>query len=115
MLSTFLSNPRQGHLEQVLHIFAYLKCYDRSTMLFDDTLPHINESKFPAADWTEFYQDAKEGKEVNMYCFCDADHAGDHLTRHSQTGVILFLSRAPIMWYSKKQNTVESSSLGQNL
>ncbi len=45
------------------------------------------------ADWTEFYRDAKEeiplnapeplGKEVNMYCFCDADHAGDrqHVAR----------------------------------
>jgi hypothetical protein len=122
MLSSFLSSPREGHLEQVLHIFAYLKRYDRSTMVFDDTLPNIDLSSFPIADWTEFYRDVKEeipanapeplGKEVHMYCFCDADHAGDRLTRRSQTGIIIFLNRAPILWYSKKQNTVESSTFG---
>lgn len=113
MLSSFLSNPREGHLEQVLHIFAYLNCYDCSTMVFDDTLPKIDLSSFPVADWTEFYRDAKEeipinapeplGKEVHMYCCCNADHAGDHLTRRSQTGIIIFLNHAPILWYSKKQ------------
>jgi hypothetical protein len=122
MLSSFLSSPREGHLEQALHIFAYLKRYDRSTMVFDDTLPNIDLSSFPIADWTEFYRDVKEeipanapeslGKEVHMYCFCDADHAGDRLTRRSQTGIIIFLNRAPILWYSKKQNTVESSTFG---
>jgi len=122
MLSSFLACPRVGHLEQTLHIFAYLKKYDRSTMVFDDTLPVIDESKFQTYDWTEFYRDAKEdiplncpmarGKEVHMYCFCDADHAGDRVTRRSQTGIIIFLNRAPITWYSKKQNTVESSTFG---
>jgi hypothetical protein len=122
MLSSFLSSPRQGHLEQVLHIFAYLKRYNRSTMVFDDTLPNIVECNFPKADWSKFYRDAKEeiplnapeprGKEINMYCFCDADHAGNRLTCWSQTGIFIFLNRAPIVWYSKKQNTVESSTFG---
>ena len=34
------------------------------------------------------------------------------MTRRSQTGVIIFLNRAPILWYSKRQNTVESSTFG---
>ena len=42
----------------------------------------------------------------------DADHAGDRLTRRSQTGVLLYLNKAPIVWYSKRQNTVESSTFG---
>jgi len=122
MLSSFLCSPREGHLAQVLHIVAYLKQYCKSTMVFDDTLPNIVESNFPKADWTEFYRDAKEeiplnapeprGKEVHMYSFCDADHAGDKLTRQSQTGIIIFLNRAPIVWFSKKQNTVEISTFG---
>jgi hypothetical protein len=122
MLSSFLAAPRQGHLSQVHHIFAYLKKYPRSTMVFDDTTPIVDSSTFFQADWTEFYRDAKElippnaptprGKPVEMYCFCDADHAGDKITRRSHSGILLFLNRAPILWYSKKQNTVETSTFG---
>jgi hypothetical protein len=81
-------------------------------MVFDDILPTIDESIFQTnADWTDFYLDAKEhiptnapeprGNEVNMYCFCDSDHAGDRLTRRSHSGILIFLNRAPIIWYSK--------------
>ena len=42
----------------------------------------------------------------------DSDHAGNRLTRRSRTGVIIFVNKAPIMWYSKGQNTVESSTFG---
>ena len=44
--------------------------------------------------------------------FVDADHTGNKGTRRSQTGVLIFLNNAPIDWYSKKQNTVESSTFG---
>jgi hypothetical protein len=37
MLSRYLVSARRGHLEQVFHIFAYLKAHERSTMVFDDT------------------------------------------------------------------------------
>ena len=42
----------------------------------------------------------------------DADHAGCRVTRRSHTGIIIFVNRAPILWYSKRQNTVESSTFG---
>ena len=42
----------------------------------------------------------------------DADHAGNQITRQSHTGVLLFVCRAPIIWYSKLQNTVETSTCG---
>ncbi len=47
-----------------------------------------------------------------MTCFVDADHAGCQLTRRSHTGVILCISCAPIIWYSMRQNTLESSTFG---
>ena len=43
-------------------------------------------------------------------CIVDADHAGYHLTRHSQTGVLLFVNSAPVSWRSKKQTYVEAST-----
>ena len=42
----------------------------------------------------------------------DADHAGNWVTRRSQTGILIFVNRAPIMWYRKQQNTVETSTFG---
>ena len=42
--------------------------------------------------------------------FVDAYHASDNKTRQSHTGYIIFANRAPIIWYSKRQATVESST-----
>ncbi len=45
-------------------------------------------------------------------CFVDADHAGNLVMRRSHSGIIIFCNKAPIMWYSKRQNTVETSTFG---
>ena len=42
----------------------------------------------------------------------DADHASDTVTRRSRTGFLVHLNCAPVHWWSKKQNSVESSSFG---
>ena len=52
------------------------------------------------------------GNPVIMTCFVDANHAGDKVTRRSQTGFIIYLNNSPIVWFSKKQNTCESSTFG---
>ena len=55
---------------------------------------------------------APRGLPLQVNCFVDSDHAGDRITRRSQTGIILYCNSAPIIWYSKRQNTVESSTFG---
>jgi hypothetical protein len=120
MLSRYVVSPRDGHLQQVFHIFAYLKHHKRSTMVFDETMPQFDERRFKEVDWSENYPEAAEpipvnrpeprGNMVSMSCFVDADHAGCKETRRSHTGILLFVNRAPIAWYSKRQNTVESST-----
>ena len=122
MLSRYLVNPRVGHLEEVFHVFAYLKQHNHSSLVFDPTTPFFDESRFPQCDWQEYYPDAKEptpprapelrGEVMTMTCFVDADHAGCQETRRSHTGIVIFLQKAPIIWYSKRQNTVESSTFG---
>jgi hypothetical protein len=122
MLSHQLAMPREGHLDQCFHAFGYLKKHDRSTMVFDETEPNIDPSSFTKCDWAEFYPYAKEaippnapearGRAVTTHCFVDADHAGDRMTRRSHTGVLIFVNRAPITWYSKRQNGVEASTFG---
>ncbi len=66
MLSRYLVAARDGHLDQVFHIFAYLKKYDTSTMVFDNTEPDFDERRFKACDWTEYYPDAKEAMPRDM-------------------------------------------------
>ena len=34
------------------------------------------------------------------------------MTCRSQTGILMFLNKAPIVWYSKRQNTAETSTFG---
>ena len=52
---------------------------------------------------------------MTMHCFVDSDHAGDKATRRSQTGILIFCNRAPVIAYSKRQNSVECSTYGSEL
>ena len=49
-------------------------------------------------------------EEVDITIFVDADHPGNKITRRSHTGIIIYVNMAPIIWFSKRQNTVESST-----
>jgi len=52
---------------------------------------------------------------MRMTCFVDASHAGDLVKRRSHTGFIIYLKNSPIVFYSKRQNTVETSTFGAKL
>ena len=120
MLAAYCAAPRAGHLEAVMHIYAYLNTHTRSRLCFDPR--YVPHKGLPKHDWTDFYHDAKEqlppdmpeprGREVQITTFCDSDHAGDTTTRRSRTGVLIFVNMAPVIWYSKKQTSVETSSFG---
>jgi hypothetical protein len=125
MLSSHLALPREGHLQQVYHIFAYLKCHHNSRIVFDPSYPTIDYENFPRKDWTSAYGELTEeipdnapesrGDGFIMTAYVDADHAGDKLTRRSRTGYLIFLNMSPIYWHSKKQTSVETSSFGSEL
>jgi Reverse transcriptase (RNA-dependent DNA polymerase) len=122
IMSSHLALPRKGHLLAVYHIFGYLKQHPKRTLAFDPSYPDIDESRFKEVDWRDFYRDAKEkipadaptplGNYVTTHCFVDADHATDRATRRSHTGFLIFVNRAPIIWYSKRQQSVEASTFG---
>ena len=101
MMSTHLAMPRRGHLEQVHHIFGYLKEWPKQKLFFDPQHPELDERSFTTYDWYDLYRDAKEpvpgdmpaprGQTVSTHCLVDSDHAANTITRHSQTGLLLFL------------------------
>ena len=131
ILSQYLAQPRVGHLQQALNIFYYLKHNDRSWLVLDPTKldvewqPRSQGEVHPqerAIAMKELYPDAKEqlphnmpqprGRSVQINVFVDADHAGNKVTRRSHTGIIIMINMAPVIWYSKRQNTVETSTFG---
>jgi hypothetical protein len=91
-------------------------------MVFDYAEPVHDMKDFTKCDWAELNPGASEevppgapecrGKTLTMTCYVDADHAGCHTTCRSQSGILIFVNRAPILWYSKQQNTVETSTFG---
>ena len=46
MMSSHLSLPREGDMNQVLHIFAYLKKYHNTEMVYDPSDPGIDDALF---------------------------------------------------------------------
>lgn len=122
MLAAHNALPREGHLTAVFRIYSYLKARPNARLILDPTYAEIGYEYFPQENWSDFYGPVEEaipqnapkalGKAVEVRCYVDADHAGDKLTRRSRSGILIYLNSAPIVWYTKKQNTVETSSFG---
>ena len=106
-------------------IFAFLKQHPKQKIVFDPTQPFVDESRFAKVDWTETYGELREelppkmpkarGNSMIISCFVDADHAGNKVTRQSHTGILIWVNNAPIIFYSKRQNTVETSTFGSEM
>ncbi len=126
LLSSHLALPREGHLQAAFSIFGHLNKHLDSDLVLDPMLIDLDDECFQRTDWSRsVYGDVQEelppdrptplGKSMRMTCFVDASHARDLVTRRSHTGYVIHLNNAVICWFSKKQNTVESSTFGSEL
>jgi hypothetical protein len=98
-MSSFNALPREGHLEALYHMLAYLAKADRHSIVSHASSPDLKPSLMVTTDWTDFYGDVSEaippkmpkprGNPVNTTCFVDANHAGNLVTRRSQAGIIV--------------------------
>ena len=52
------------------------------------------------------------GKYVVIKAYVDANQAVNMENMKSHYGIIIYVNDEPIIWYSKRQNTVEASSFG---
>ena len=106
-------------------MFAYLKKYHNSELVFDPSNPIIDEAEFEKKDWTSSKFGHCVGDEIlpaNMpkargFGFLvsarvNTNHSGDTTTRISRTRYIAYVNSDPIYWMSKNQNYVEISSFG---
>ena len=127
ILSQYQATPREGHLQEVLHIVSYLKKNPKLTIYMDPRILPLDLSAFlDCRDYfREYYRDAEEimpfdmpqarGRLVMILAYVDALHGTNKVTRKSHTGYIIFVNRAPILWYSKRQQTVETSAFSSEM
>ena len=60
-MSSMMALPREGHLQQLYRIFAFLKCKHNYFMVFDHTEPDIDLSAFRDKDWSSTpYDECRE-------------------------------------------------------
>lgn len=88
----------------------------------DPRIPPLNLEAFPdrTQQFKEYYSDAEEvmpfdmpvarSRPIIMVAYVDASHGTNKITRRSHTGYVIFVNRAPVLWFSKKQQTVETSA-----
>ena len=106
-------------------MFGYLKAHPKRKLAFDAAHPNIDERIFKRYDWYDIYRRAKEaiptdcpealGNSISTHCFVDVELAGNLISRRSQTCVLIFCNKAPVIWHSKRQNLVESSTFGSEI
>ena len=107
MMSSHVDFPRQGHFDQVLHIFGYLKKHHNAEVVFDPTEPDIDMLQFKKQDWFQtIYGEISEailpnaplacGRGMRMIVWVDSYHVGELLMRMSRTGYLIFLNGGSI-------------------
>lgn len=122
-LSRFSTCPRQGHLELALSLFGYLKRFPTRRIVIDSRPlildPELRQSSYHH-DFLDDYPDAREdidpelpdaiGEELETSVFFDADHAHDHSTRRSISGIIVMVGCTPVTVISKRQGCIATST-----
>ena len=111
LMSQHMALPRECHMKELLHIFGYLKENKKLRILFDPKQPYVDDRWFKEYDWFDFYHYARDdlppnmpearGNMITVSMFVDASDGSNKVDRRNQTGILIFLNWAPILWYSK--------------
>ena len=124
LLSQYQACPREGHICEVMHIVSFLRDHQKRSIYMDWTESGVKVTQVRSSqkEFKQLYRDAEEelpkrmpiprGYAVTTEAWVDASHAANRKTRKSHSGYIIFVNSAPILWYSKRQNTVEASTFG---
>ena len=86
LISRYMTNPNETHMDAVLQMFRYLAGNPERGLLF------------------------KKNGEQTLRGFVDSDWGGDTDTGKSTTGWVFTLAGSPVSWSSQRQKTVSSSS-----
>ena len=122
-MSSFRTMPRLGHLNRLHRFYGYLLQFKDAAIRVRVGEPDYSQLPEQDFDWSHsVYENPKElipkdipaplGRFVQLTHYCDANLMHDLSTGRSVTGILHFLNKTPIDWYSKKQATVETATYG---
>jgi hypothetical protein len=124
-LSRYASAPRKGHLDLAEDILGYIKKYPGRGYLVNPKPPKIDEKYEKikiqedfGGQYKYFHEDLDPRfpeplvPELDINIFVDANHAHDKITGRSITGIFGFVGSTPMIWSSKRQPSVQTSTFG---
>ena len=124
-LSRFSVAPRKGHLDLARKIFGYLKKYPKRGYVINPEPPKIAteyqqvEMKKDFGNQYHYFTEDIDPRfpdpilpELDINLFCDSDHGHDKVTGRSITGIVGFVGSTPVIWQSKRQSSVQTSTYG---
>ena len=122
-LSRFRAAPRRGHMDRIKRVHGYLAKMKFGVIRIRTELPDFSNIPEKCHSWDHTcYEGAKEeipdnaprplGKLVKTSSFVDANLFHDLINGRSVTGILHFLNKTPIDWFTKLQSTVEAATFG---
>ena len=130
-LYKYFFSPQQGNLESIYNTFCCLQknlVNNTGRIVFDGEFKTAtyeaiwSETSNNIDDWKDLYPDSAEatprnlletlGYSVTVREYVDENHAGNMMNRFHHSGLIIYVKKSPVIWYSKRKNKVESYSFG---
>jgi len=126
MMSFFRAQPHIAHLEHIKCICGYLYKMKDAAICIRVGKPDYSDLVEEEYDWTStVYGDVSEilpkdapvplGNFVMLSHYMDANLYHNMLTGRLVTGILHYLNKMPIDWYSKKQATIKTATYGSEL
>ena len=120
-MSSFRTSPWRGHLDRAKCMVGYLSKFQLAKIRVLTNEPDHSDVKRIEYDWTKsVYGDVSEiipkdtppplGGFITLTHYQDANLYHDIITGCSITGILHFMNKMPIDWYSEKQATVETAT-----
>jgi hypothetical protein len=124
-LSRFSSAPRQDHLKHARRIMGYLRKFPRRGYVINPDPPHFDpiyenvEVNCDFGNQYHYFQEDIDSRfppplinELALNLFVDADHGHDKATGRSITGTLVMVGSTPVLWRSRRQTSVQTSTFG---
>ena len=131
LLTRFGGASWEAHFKAVKCLFGYLKKHSVKWTKID-ALPHVPMGPVMNLEksnilWEKLYPGSKDGlepdpkhpkpydKKMHSIVYFDTSFASNKVTRRSTTGVVVFAGKTLVLWVSKRQGAIATSTYSAEL